>query len=216
MMKKPYKFLGLFAAIAGIVGVVGYVAWDASQTRRDQYYDARDARNAQFEGVLHHISKGNTELLKVAVGIADEGRYQINSSLMSYYRRVALKDAVILKNVPGEKVEIDFSKVDFKKSDDFLMSRLSVLPDLELAAFLSVHQSLISEEGVAEFNKYCAEKENGCDPVFAVEGLHSGLNDEQKARLSACFTKIKWKLESNYQLYLNYDAKGTCAAESRG
>jgi hypothetical protein len=215
-MKKRQILNYFLAAIPTILTVAGIVAWESSQTQRDQYYEARDAHTAQFEGVLDQVAKGNTDLLKVVESIADEGRYMANSDLMSYYRYVALKDAVILKNVPGEKVEIDFSKVDFKKSDDFMMSRLSVLPDLDLAAFLSVFKALISEEGAAEFQKYCAEKQaKQCEPVFVEAGLHSGLTDEQKAQLNACLTKIKWKLESNYQLYLNYDSKGYCAAEAR-
>lgn len=124
------------------------------------------------------------------------------------YLRVMELNAAKQK-VDGEDGATKANEVDFSRSTTFIMDRLNYLTDLDLASFLNVNQPIFSKEGRAAYIKHCEEK--GCTPAFLHRALTTALSVDQQQQLSDCFHKIRWKLDSTYQVMFNYEERGACA-----
>lgn len=202
-LKKSTK-----VAVFGIA-VLACVAYGLEQNRKSNaFYAERNTLDLKFNEAYTAIALGIPGALQRAEELANQGSDRANARLASYYR-VNEMNAATTPATDGKEGALNLQAVDFSKSTSFIMDRLTYLTDLDLASFLNVSQPIFSEEGRAGYIKHCQAK--GCSPAYQERALASGLSTEQQAQLSDCFNKIKWKLDSKYQVMFNYDAKGACA-----
>lgn len=191
------------------MAVLACVAYGLDQGRKSNaYYAERNAQDLKFNEAFTSIALGIPGSLQRAEDLANQGSDRANTKLTSYYL-VNEMNAALTPSANGKEGILNLQNVDFTKSTSFIMDRLTYLTDLDLASFLNVNQPLFSNEGRAGYIKHCQAK--GCSPAHQERALSSGLSTEQQAQLNDCLNKIRWKLDSKYQVMFNYDAKGACA-----
>ena len=191
------------------MAVLACVAYGLDQGRKSNaYYAERNTQELKFNEAFTSIALGIPGSLQRAEDLANQGSDRANTKLASYYR-VNEMNAASTPAKDGKEAILNLQNVDFTKSTSFIMNRLTYLTDLDLASFLNVNQPLFSNEGRAGYIKHCQAK--GCSPANQERALSSGLSTEQQAQLNDCLNKIRWKLDSKYQVMFNYDAKGACA-----
>jgi hypothetical protein len=198
----------LTAQIIFGLGVLACVAYGLEQGRKSAaFYAERKSHALEFTEAYTSVALGIPGSLPRAEELANQGGDRANVKLGSYLRVMELNAAK--QKVEGEDGATKANEVDFSRSTTFIMDRLNYLTDLDLASFLNVNQPIFSKEGRAAYIKHCEEK--GCTPAFLHRALTTGLSVDQQQQLSDCFDKIKWKLDSTYQVMFNYEEKGACA-----
>jgi hypothetical protein len=202
-LNKSTKVVGVGVAIFAVC--LGFGLYEVKKS--NAYFAERKAQDLQFSDAYASHTLGIPGALERAEALANKGSDRTNTRLLSYYR-VKEMNAASSASDGGEPV-LDVAKIDFTKSNAFMMERMSYLTDLDLASFLNVNQPIFSEEGRLAYIQHCQAK--GCTPAYLQRALTTGLSPEQKIELNNCFSKIKWKLDSKYQVMFNYDAKGGCA-----
>jgi hypothetical protein len=202
-LNKSTKVVSVGVAI--FAACLGFGLYEVKKS--NAYFAERKAQDLQFSDAYASHNLGIPGALEHAEALANTGSDRSNTRLLSYYR-VREMNAASTPSPDGSEAVLNVKDIDFTKSNRFMMERLSYLTDLDLASFLTVNQPIFSDEARLAYTKHCQEK--GCTPAYLQRALTTGLSTEQKAELNDCFNKIKWKLDSKYQVMFNYDAKGAC------
>ena len=168
------------------------------------YYQGMFSGQSLYAGDM--AKDGDENHLKTMIRLAFAGGSHATSSAMSVLRK-----SEILKSGYSKGGDPSLaSTIDFSKSDAFLMDSMDQMSDGDLASFLSRHAGMFNDEQrkkwVERNSKYST-----VDDFEIVSVFNTGLSQENRKKLNACFLKIEGLADSRLFRYFHFDNFGICS-----